>query len=53
MIVFQDIEYKTDLPTADSALDGEYKLNTLAEIQTTATEFLRISEVKSAEKPVQ
>jgi hypothetical protein len=53
MIVFQDIEYKTDLPTADSVLDGEYKLNTLAEIQTTATEFLRISEVKSADKPAQ
>lgn len=53
VIVFQDIEYKTGLPTADSALDGEYKLNTLAEIQTTATEFLRISEVKLSDKPAQ
>ncbi len=46
MIVFQDMEYKTGLPASDSKLDNDYKLNTLYEIQTTATEFLRISEVK-------
>jgi hypothetical protein len=46
LIVFQDIDYKTGQPTADSVLDNEYKVNTLVEIQTTATEYLRISEVK-------
>jgi hypothetical protein len=53
LIVFQDIEYKTGLPTADSVLDGDYKLDTLYEIQTTATEFLRISEVKLSDRPAQ
>ena len=53
LIVFQDIEYKTGLPTADSGLDSEYKLNTICEIQTTATEFLRISEVKLSDKQAQ
>jgi hypothetical protein len=53
LMVFQDIEYETGLPAADSVLDADYKLNTLYEIQTTATEFLRISEVKYSDKPVQ
>lgn len=51
LIIFQDIEYSTGLPTADSVLDGEYKLTAQHEVQTTATEFLRISEVKSSDKP--
>jgi hypothetical protein len=53
LIVFQEIEYKTGLPTADSVLDADYKLNTLCEIQTTATGFLRISEVKLPDKSSQ
>jgi hypothetical protein len=48
LIVFQDIEYKTGLPDPNDALHPDYKLNTLYEIQNTATLFLRISEVRLA-----
>jgi hypothetical protein len=35
--------------TTETALHQDYKLNTLYEIQITATEFLRISEVRIAD----
>ena len=46
LIVFQEISYQTGQPIPDAVLHPDYKLNTLYEIQNTATEFLRISEVK-------
>jgi hypothetical protein len=53
LIVFQEISYETGKPAQDTALNSDYKLNALYEIQTTATEFLRISEVKVPDKPAQ
>jgi hypothetical protein len=50
LIVFQDISYENSKPTMDTVLNSDYKTNTLYEIQTTATEFLRISEVKLSDK---
>ncbi len=46
-IVFQEIKYKDNSPTTQTALDTNYKLTTLYEVQITATEFLRISEVQA------
>jgi len=37
------------ITTTEKALYQDYKLNTLYEIQITATEFLRISEVRIAD----
>jgi hypothetical protein len=48
LIVFQEIEYKTGLPIDYDFLHSDYKLRALYEIQNTATEFLRISEVISS-----
>lgn len=45
IIVFQEIEYEGGKATGSAALDSDYRLNTLYEIQNTATTFLRISEV--------
>jgi hypothetical protein len=45
IIVFQQISYDTEQPTEDTVLHQDYKLNPLYEIQVTAAEFLRISEV--------
>jgi hypothetical protein len=45
IIVFQQIKYDTEQPTEDTILNQDYKLNPLYEIQVTADEFLRISEV--------
>jgi hypothetical protein len=47
ILVFQEIEYESGKPTQDTFLDPYCKLDTLYEIQTTATIFLRISEVKN------
>ena len=49
VIVFQEIEYTGNNPTKNTALPANYKLNTLYGIQISATEFIRISEVKIAE----
>lgn len=46
VIVFQQIRYEDKKPTKDTVLHSSYRLNTLYEIQVSATEFLRISEVK-------
>lgn len=46
IIVFQEIKYQDQTPTKETALHQDYKLNSLYEIQITATEFLRISEVR-------
>ncbi len=46
IIVFQQIEYESSRPTEDTALDSEYKLKTLYQIQVSAARFLRISEVR-------
>jgi len=45
MIVFQQIEYKTNAPTSDTTLHPDYNLHTLYEIQVSADKFLRISEI--------
>ena len=45
LIVFQEIEYETGLPNRNDTLHSDYKLNTLYEIQNTATTFLRVSEI--------
>ncbi|MGA2094378.1 MAG: glycosyltransferase family 39 protein, partial [Sedimentisphaerales bacterium] len=45
LIVFQEIMYETGKPSADSALDADYILKPLYEIQTTADAYLRISQV--------
>jgi len=47
IIVFQEIKYNDNNPTTQTVLDANYKLTTLYEIQITATEFLRISEVQT------
>ncbi len=49
IIVFQEIEYDSQKPTKETDLNSDFKLNTLYEVQITATEFLRISEVKPAD----
>ena len=46
VIVFQEIEYASGLPTAATELPAEYRLEPLLERQNTADSFLRISEVK-------
>ncbi|MBN1622677.1 MAG: glycosyltransferase family 39 protein, partial [Endomicrobiales bacterium] len=46
IIAFQEIKYQDQAPTKETALNQDYNLNTLYEIQITATEFLRISEVR-------
>jgi hypothetical protein len=46
VFVFQEIAYDSRQPTKDTALAAEYKLTNLYEIQISATEFFRISEVK-------
>ncbi len=43
--VFQRISYETQQPLKDDQLSESYKLTTLEERQTTATEYLRISKV--------
>jgi len=48
LFVLQEIEYGTGLPIQYDTLHSDYKLKTLYEIQNTATEFLRISEVISS-----
>jgi hypothetical protein len=50
IVVLQEINYDSQKPTKETALNPVFKLNTLYEIQITATEFLRISEVVPAEK---
>jgi len=49
VFAFQEIEYKSQQPTKDTSLAADYKLSSLYEIQISATEFLRISEVKLTE----
>lgn len=51
IIVFQEIEYESKQPTSETLLPSDYKLNTLYEIQISATEFLRISEVENYKPP--
>lgn len=46
IIVFQKIQYKDKKSVPGAALHSDYKLNTLYEIQISAAEFLRISEVR-------
>ena len=46
IFVFQEIEYETKKPTKNTALHPDFKLDTLYEIQITATEFLRVSEME-------
>lgn len=46
VIVFQDVEYESGQPTEKTKLPPVYNLETLYEIQVTATESLRIAEVK-------
>jgi hypothetical protein len=53
LIVFQEISYESGKPIQDNVLHSDFRLNTLFEIQMTATEFLRISEFKLSDKPVQ
>ena len=53
VFVFQEVEYETNKLSEGTVLHPDYKLNTLYEIQITATEFLRISEVKINEAPVE
>ena len=43
---FQEIEYSTLQPTKGTALPSNFKTNTRHEIQISAIEFLRISEVE-------
>ncbi len=50
VIVFQEIEYETGQPTEKTKLPPAYNLETLDEIQISATEFLRIAEVKHVTK---
>jgi hypothetical protein len=50
IIVFQEISYENNQPIKDNFLVSDYKLNTLSEIQITATEYLRISEAKVSDK---
>ena len=49
IVVLQEIEYGSQKPTKETDLNSDFKLNTLYEIQISATEFLRISEVKPAD----
>jgi hypothetical protein len=51
--VFQEIEYQSKNPTKETALPPDYRLNPLYEVQISATEFLRISEVKIAETTIE
>jgi len=53
VFVFQEIEYQTQNPTKETALPPDYRLNPLYEVQISATEFLRISEVKIAETTIE
>lgn len=46
VVVFQEVEYGSNNPTKNTTLPTSYKLNTLYDIQITATEFLRISEIE-------
>jgi len=47
--IFQEIEYQSKNPTKETALPPDYRLNSLYEVQISATEFLRISELKTPE----
>lgn len=47
IIVLQKIKYSDMLPQSSNTLNAEYELETLAELQLTATEFQRISKVVS------
>jgi len=49
VIVCQEIDYESKNPTKETALPPDYKLSSLYEIQISATEFLRISELKTPE----
>ncbi len=49
IVVFQEIEYEGEKPTKETNLNPDFRLNTLYEIQISATEFLRISEVKTVD----
>jgi hypothetical protein len=46
IFVFQDIMYDGYKPTETTALHPDFKLKTLYEVQNSATEFLRISEIQ-------
>jgi len=46
IVVFQEIEYTNNNPIKKMALPAGYRLDTLYDIQITATEFLRISEME-------
>ena len=50
IVTLQEIKYDNQKPTKETALDPDFKLKTLYEIQISATEFLRISEVIIADK---
>jgi hypothetical protein len=53
VIVFQEIEYESKKPTKDTALHTDFKLRPLYDIQVTATEFVRISEVELSEELIE
>lgn len=48
--VLQEIEYASASPAKSTSLPREFKLETLVELQNTATSFLRISKVKEIQE---